>query len=150
MRHDPVLLLFFGRLFLVKLHLWLLLVTVFGIMDLAVFALVLAYQPALTLIVLTAVVTPIGLVLSFSAAVEGVSMVRREIAMDRYPAVGYRRVGAAILAAVFFGIPGLATAGLGLLSLVPGIRDMVGYVVTRPLRGALLQTYEYLRLEDGS
>ncbi len=135
-----------GKLFFLKLHLWILLAALFGLSNVVLFFVLETYFALQLLILIAAITCPVGLLLTLTSVVRAL----REIKDDTvgFPAVAYRRMAASILSAFLFGIPGFATAGIAVLVLLPGVRNLIGIVALRPFRKQLLEGYEYLKSDD--
>ena len=76
------------------------------------------------------------------------SLVRQAVREDRYPGPEFRALACLWVAAVLLVLPGFVTDALGLASLIPPTRWLVGRLMERTLRGGFEELYEYLRLDE--
>ena len=90
----------------------------------------------------------LGLIISYTLIKSRLNIIKIEIDEGEYPENDFYKLAGLFLAGIFLITPGFIGDLLGIIILLPGISNKMGYIITRPMEYKMKELYEYIKLYE--
>ena len=143
-----VLLRFFERDFITELHFLMLLYSLLPLSEIVVLLFIGDHLGKYFTLTCAASTGLLGVLVALSQLRAATGSLREKVRGGVYPGSEFVSIAGVLIGGILLLTPGFITDVLGFMLLFPGLRDVIGRLITRRMDKQLKELYEYLQLYE--